>query len=327
MEFYPKVSIVIPVYNGSNYLRHAIDSALAQTYENIEVIIVNDGSNDGGKTEDVAKSYGDKIRYFHKENGGVASALNVGIREMRGEWFAWLSHDDLFSVNRIEEDVRVTQEYRDSKVVFCNIAIIDGQGKLIRQCVYPIQRVTNPREALLLNGVNMCALTIHKTCFKKTGMFNESNKTNQDVEMSLLLSKYYIFYLNDRSITYARDHFDRGTYRLKEQKKEDLFSLSEFINRNLSVGDFFPDINKNDKVGFSYALEWMGDLYLGLNAYEYADSCYRQAFTIRKCFFSKGGIKYIVGARVLNSFVFRLLIRLNSICWSAFNQIKRKVEV
>ena len=62
----PKVSIVIPVYNGANYLREAIDSALAQTYPHLEVIVVNDGSNDGGKTREVALSFGDRIRYFEK---------------------------------------------------------------------------------------------------------------------------------------------------------------------------------------------------------------------------------------------------------------------
>ena len=74
-----KVSIIIPVYNGSNYLKEAIESALAQTYDNVEVLVVNDGSNDGGATEQIALSYGERIRYFKKENGGVASALNVGI--------------------------------------------------------------------------------------------------------------------------------------------------------------------------------------------------------------------------------------------------------
>ncbi len=95
----PKVSIVIPVYNGSDFLREAIDSALAQTYRNIEIVVVNDGSQDDGKTEHVALSYGNKIRYFSKPNGGVASALNRAIREMTGEYFSWLSHDDLYSSN------------------------------------------------------------------------------------------------------------------------------------------------------------------------------------------------------------------------------------
>ena len=79
MSIQPKVSIVIPVYNGANYLGEAIDSALEQTYENIEIIVVNDGSTDDGATREIALSYGDRIRYFEKENGGVSSALNLGI--------------------------------------------------------------------------------------------------------------------------------------------------------------------------------------------------------------------------------------------------------
>ena len=71
-DFHPLVSIVIPVYNGANYMREAIDSALAQTYDNCEILVVNDGSRDDGETERIALSYGDEIRYFAKENGGVA---------------------------------------------------------------------------------------------------------------------------------------------------------------------------------------------------------------------------------------------------------------
>ena len=81
----PKVSIVIPVFNGSNYLREALDSALAQTYTNCEVIVVNDGSNDNGKTREIALSYGNKIRYFEKENGGVF-ITDEGRKTILGAW-------------------------------------------------------------------------------------------------------------------------------------------------------------------------------------------------------------------------------------------------
>ena len=99
----PKVSIIIPVYNGEMYIKEAIDSALAQTYKNFEVIVVNDGSSD--KTDEICKSYGSKIRYFKKENGGVSTALNLGIKKMNGEYFSWLSHDDLYLPNKIKEQI------------------------------------------------------------------------------------------------------------------------------------------------------------------------------------------------------------------------------
>ena len=112
----PLVSIIIPVYNGSNYLSQAIDSALAQTYKNIEIIVVNDGSKDDGATEKIALSYGDKIRYYAKENGGVSSALNYGIEKMKGEYFSWLSHDDKYTPSKIEDQMSLRKNLATDKL-------------------------------------------------------------------------------------------------------------------------------------------------------------------------------------------------------------------
>ena len=89
-------------------MREAIDSALNQTYQNIEVIVVNDGSKDN--TEEIALSYGDRIRYYNKENGGVSTALNLGIQEMTGDYFCFLPHDDVFAPQKIEKQIRAIQE-------------------------------------------------------------------------------------------------------------------------------------------------------------------------------------------------------------------------
>src|ERR1700693_5429600 len=84
----------MPVYNGANYMRAAIDSALEQSWPDTEVVVVNDGSCDDAQTERIARSYGERVKYISKPNGGVASALNAGIAAMSGEIFCWLSHDD-----------------------------------------------------------------------------------------------------------------------------------------------------------------------------------------------------------------------------------------
>ena len=115
----PLVSIVIPVYNGENYLREAIESALSQTYESIEILVVNDGSTD--QTEQIAGAYGDRIRYFYKPNGGVASALNLAIREMKGEYFSWLSHDDFDYPEKIELLMKALLEQEDKEAIaYCD---------------------------------------------------------------------------------------------------------------------------------------------------------------------------------------------------------------
>ena len=131
--YFPLVSIIIPVYNGANYMREAIDSALAQTYKNIEIIVVNDGSKDNGKTEEIALSYGDQIHYFSKENGGCASALNVGIKNMKGEYFSWLSHDDLYYPSKIEHQINILNEL-DNKdtIIYGGYELIDEKSLSLR---------------------------------------------------------------------------------------------------------------------------------------------------------------------------------------------------
>ena len=187
MNNQPLVSIIIPVYNGDPYLREAIDSALAQTYPNIEVIVVNDGSPDGGKTERIAQSYGDRIRYFYKENGGVASALNFGIANMQGEWFSWLSHDDLYLPEKIQMQMDAAARLGGGEpcVVRCSTASMDENGRP----VFRPQRCVDGRfsaiqmyemHALKEIGLYGCTLLIHKTVLNVCGPFDEELKTTQD---------------------------------------------------------------------------------------------------------------------------------------------------
>lgn len=271
----PKISIVIPVFNGSNYLKEAIDSALGQTYPNTEVIVVNDGSKDGGATESIALSYGDRIRYFSKANGGVSTALNLGIRNMTGEWFAWLSHDDWFSSNRAETDMVLAGKNPEVKVIFCRYAIVDSQGVKIMSD-YPIARVTNPYEALTLGGVFMCAMTIHRSCFDVVGFFDENNKMTQDVVMSLHLAKYYPFILNKEATTYLRDHPARATYTEVIRHGEDVARMCKFFHDVLGFESFFPGVLTDEEASMSW--EEMGNIYCRFNHSFYARECYATAF-------------------------------------------------
>lgn len=319
MNSNPKVSIVIPVYNGSNYLDEAIESALGQTYTNIEVIVVNDGSVDGGATQAIAKKYGNRIRYFAKENGGVSSALNTSISKMRSNWFAWLSHDDLFSSNRIEEDIKIIRNNTDVKITFCNNAIIDARCNMLKHYECPIAKVTNSMEVWMLGGINMCNMTIHKSCFEKTGLFNIFNRTNQDVEMSLLLSKYYSFYLNDKGMTYSRKHPEMGTRTIKkEQHSKDRLMLSHTIKEKFNISNFFPNINKMDDRQKAFAWSWFGNLHCSLSAYDNANECYKKGFSIVKSRLTAVGIKYTIGARIIDSRLFGLLIKLKTFVVNIF---------
>jgi glycosyltransferase involved in cell wall biosynthesis len=111
----PLVSIITPVFNGEKYLREAVDSALSQTYQNTEIIIVNDGSTDS--TEEIILAYGNKVKYFKKKNGGVSTALNLAIRKSKGEYISWLSHDDVYLPKKIEDQIAEISQLVDKNTI------------------------------------------------------------------------------------------------------------------------------------------------------------------------------------------------------------------
>ena len=186
--FNPLVSIIIPVYNGANYMKEAIDSALSQTYKNTEVIVVNDGSRDGGETERIAKEYGDRIIYLSKENGGVSTALNMGIRAMKGEYFSWLSHDDVYTEDKIEKQVNALKDKKNrASLVMCAYSHIDKNsapiGSKPRRAASEVQHLTWQQMLLSLfrtGPMSGCALLIPGAVFDKVGLFDETLRFYQD---------------------------------------------------------------------------------------------------------------------------------------------------
>jgi len=227
VRFNPRVSIIIPVYNGSNYLKEAIDSALSQTYGNKEVIVVNDGSTDEGQTEEIVKTYGNRIRYFYKENGGVASALNLGIRHMTGEYFSWLSHDDVYYPEKIERQIKHLGEKSDKKaIIYCGCEVIDEDSNLISRPRMNQDYLHNIYLTLLSTSIGGCSLLVPKQCFEHVGVFNEKLTTTQDVEMWLRIAKAgYIFEYLPEFLVKSRLHPEQGSNIMKQyhQKERDKF--------------------------------------------------------------------------------------------------------
>lgn len=188
--FSPLVSIVIPVFNGSNYLHEAIESALAQSYPNIEVIVVNDGSADDGKTEAIALSYGERIKYFSKPNGGTSTALNTGISKMRGEYFCWLSHDDLYHPNCISAQIEALAMVEDkTTITMTDLCCMDDTYTITCNSTeykrhiqeWPQREQCNIYPVLYMK-LHGCQLMFHRKVFDTVGLFNEDMLVAQDYE-------------------------------------------------------------------------------------------------------------------------------------------------
>lgn len=244
MTFNPKVSIVIPVYNGSDYLQVAIESALSQTYKNIEVIVVNDGSNDNGKTENIALSFSNKLRYYKKENGGVASALNLGISEMRGDYFSWLSHDDLYFPEKIFYQIEFLKKQLNKEIVlYGDLVYIDSDSTVLSSLVLPDYEPRKFRPAFIQSGlINGCTLLVPKICFETCGFFNVNLKTIQDYDMWFRISEKYEFKHMCNPLIYSRIHPNQGTIALKA------IVLDE---NNLLYINFLKKIKRAELISFS----------------------------------------------------------------------------
>lgn len=99
----PKISVIVPVYNVEKYLRRCIDSILAQTFTDFELLLIDDGSKDSsGEICDEYARNDERVRVFHKENGGVSSARNLGLDNAKGEWVSFVDADDIIYSNNLD---------------------------------------------------------------------------------------------------------------------------------------------------------------------------------------------------------------------------------
>ncbi len=266
------VSIVIPVYNGEDYIKEAIISALNQTYKNIEILVVNDGSTD--KTESIIKSFGNRVRYFRKENGGVATALNFAIDKANGEYISWLSHDDLYYPNKIERQIAELQQlsYLESinTIVFSNFDILD-QDENKKSLVKPIEHFSNENPQYLNvmlktffnSWLNGCTLLFPKIIFKKFGDFDINLRTVQDYHLFIKFFKKGVrfHYLKDTLVT-SRHHGGQDTRKLIDKHIVELnylykYAFDEFKKYFQSLPfwefDCFLNIIKTRRLDHVYA--------------------------------------------------------------------------
>lgn len=132
----PLVSVIMPAYNASRFIRDSISSVISQVYQNWELLIINDGSTDN--TGEIVKNFTDeRIRYFEKENGGVSSARNLGLREMKGQFFCFLDADDELPENSLELRAAHLQKHPE-------IDLLDGWVLVMDQQMGDVQRVYGP---------------------------------------------------------------------------------------------------------------------------------------------------------------------------------------
>jgi glycosyltransferase involved in cell wall biosynthesis len=271
----PAVTVILPVYNGEQYLSIAIESVLSQTLQEYELIVVDDGSTDS--TPAIARSYGDRVRYVQQKNTGTAGAFNHGLRLARGKYISWLSHDDVFLPEKLAEQVAVLDNSSGPAVTYTDIEIINASGELVTQLQLPEYPKGEALRHVLTSGViGMASYSIcyDRRCIEAVGSYSEYWRYTQDAEMLARLARRFPLIRVPRILTQMRE-----SVRPLKWEQEVVTFFSQQL-KAIPFAELFPELGTDTTaVKRSEAYLSIGDTFSGFQypLYLVAYSQYRRA--------------------------------------------------
>lgn len=233
----PLVSIIIPVYNGANYLSESIECVLNQTYKNIELIVVNDGSTEK-ETDLIARSYTDvRMKYYEKENGGVASAVNFGVSQSSGEYICWLSHDDLMPFDKIEKqmDAIARMNFPNKVITYGRSDIIDEHGKkrLLKSLMFKVSKrgFKSTSDYFKIKDLVYSSLLIPRSFLVEHPLINELRYAQDYFSFfQMLESGHKLLYVKGAKTSY-RVHRKQGSFvRIGEYSADSIYRHNIFLS-------------------------------------------------------------------------------------------------
>jgi glycosyltransferase involved in cell wall biosynthesis len=215
MSEVPQVSVVIATYNRANFLPETIDSVLQQTFQEYELIVVDDGSTDGTRT--LLQSYPSRVSYLYQQNRGPSAARNLGVRHARAPWIAFQDSDDLSKPDHLETLYAYANDHPDCGMVFANGAYLGGPFRK-RETIIPeakSRRLANNGVRLVdlfeKSVVRLQASLISKEAYQTVGGHDESLRICMDLDLSFrLFMRYPVAYLDRVVFLYRRHEGNSG---------------------------------------------------------------------------------------------------------------------
>jgi glycosyltransferase involved in cell wall biosynthesis len=249
----PTVSIVIPTYNRARSIGHSIKSVLNQTYQDFEVIIVDDGSTDN--TKEVVGNFNDeRVRYIrHEENKGEAAARNTGIKFAGGKYIAFQDSDDEWLPEKLAKQIELFKDVSPHiGVVYTGFLKKENSEKTYIPFCWVRQKEGDIHKELLKgNFIGSPVVLIRKECFKKAGVFDERLRNLVDWEMWIRISKHYHFKCIDEPLVVAHYHSDN----ISDDKSSLIEALELVLEKN------FDEFKKQKKLLARYWVN-IGDLLI-----------------------------------------------------------------
>jgi glycosyltransferase involved in cell wall biosynthesis len=203
----PKVSVIIPAYNAMKYLPDTVNSVLGQTFQDFEIIIVNDGSSDDIEAW-VAQNPNPQIQLISQTNQGLAKTRNRGIAHAKGEYIAFLDADDLWEPTKLEKQVSVLDHYLNVGLVYTWVAYIDSENQLTGR-VFRHEHEGDVWKPLVLHNLVECGSValVRRSCLETVGVFDENlsrYNVNEDWDMWLRIAAQYPFKVIKEALVYYR---------------------------------------------------------------------------------------------------------------------------
>ena len=215
----PKVSVVIPAYNAMPFLPETLVSVFKQTFQDYEVLIVNDGSSDGIE-EWVAQITDLRVKFISQINQGLAAARNTGLAHAQGEYIAFLDADDIWKPTKLEKQVRILEENSEVGLVYSWVGSIDHQGE-VRGKVRKNNATGDVWKKLIGHNVIECGSNpmVRRACFETVGNFDPKIAYAQGWDMWLRIATHYPFKVIKKPLIYYRAHSNNKSknWKIMEQ--------------------------------------------------------------------------------------------------------------
>jgi glycosyltransferase involved in cell wall biosynthesis len=260
-----KVSVILPTYNRATLLGTAIESVLGQSFHDLELIVVDDGSTDD--TETLVRRYRDsdeRVRYLRQENRGISAAMNAGIRAASGQMIARIDSDDRWLPDLLETEVSILEARPE-------IGLVYSRGQWVDQDLNPLSTIVGqtlhfPNDTLrsMLWSDATCSITVvaRRECFDRAGVFDESLATSEDWDMWLRTAFHYDFVFVDRVLAHVRRHEGNVTSAQVQSFAAFLGSRRKVLDKFFSRGDLSPRIAAMRSVAYRNLYIYEGNIWV-----------------------------------------------------------------
>ncbi len=221
-----KISVIIPTFNRESFILNAIKSVEEQSYNIDEIIVIDDGSNDN--TKEILKN--ENIKYIYQKNNGVSKARNIGIKEAKNDWLAFLDSDDIWHTEKIQEHINIHQI--DPKL----LASYTGETWIRNKKRIKLKAYQQKENPTFINSIRLCKIGTstffcNKKIFEDIGLFDESMMACEDYDLWLRIQqKYKIRLINKELVTKYAGHESQLSFNTKLIDRYRIQALEKHLN-------------------------------------------------------------------------------------------------